>query len=140
MHGKTYREIIDVSGFKIGYAIKVCQKDMGYAFNLMFSCVIELLAQYKPADRSDADWEMFLRDLSLFQQRIKYGLVNAAEIAAYEFGYADRIIARAIGGILSNETPNETVERYKIMIKNLKNEIKELLKMYPDYFNKVIQI
>ena len=138
---KTYKEILEASGLTLQEVIKMCQKDMGYAFNLLMSCVLELLQQYKPVNETeDFAWDVYISKLTLFQQRIKYGLLSVAEIAAYEFGYADRIVAGKVGEVLYNKSPYKTVQEYKATMKESKDEIKNLLTSFPDYFSKVIRM
>lgn len=138
--GKTYKQIAEISGLDIKKLIKICQQDMGYSFNVLLASLYELLTQYKPVDKSDTEWDSFMEKLTLFQQRMKYGLLNAAEIAAYEYGYADRIIARKIGAILQKKYANKTVELYKNVIKDSKDDIIKLLENYPNYFIEVVKI
>jgi superfamily II DNA/RNA helicase len=138
LQGKTYKEIIDISGLDIDEVIKVCQKDMGYSFNLLLSCVVEILTQYKPTSKSDAEWETFIGKLTLFQQRVKYGLLNAAEVAAYEIGFADRVIARKIGAMILNKYSEQTIEEYKLKIIDSKDEVTQMLNPYPSYFKTII--
>ena len=141
INGKSYKEIIEASGLTLQEVIKLCQKDMGYAFNLLISCILILIQQYKPVNEvEDFVWDTYISMLTLFQKRIKYGLLSAAEIAAYEFGYADRIVAGKIGEVLKNRFPNKTVEKYISSLKESKDEIERILTSFPDYFSKVIRI
>lgn len=68
-----------------------------------------------------------------------YGLKNVPDIVAYEFGYADRIIAKDIGQIIDAEALKKTDDNIGLMKKHRK-EIKNRLTSYPNYFRDVIQI
>lgn len=140
LNGENYRQIMVISGLKINDVIRICQKDLSYSFNLLLSSIIELLPQFKPETMTNIEWEQYNYDIHLFHQRIKYGLKNESDIAAYEFGFADRIIAKNIGSILSAENCLRTVEGYRESIKDCKEKIQGILENYPSYFSDVIQI
>lgn len=140
INGDNYQQIMLISGLKLNEVIKICQKDISFTFNLLLSNIIELLPQFRPNNLTNIVWEQYIDELHLFQQRIKYGLKNESDIAAYEFGYADRIIAKEIGQLLSEGKNLKTVEAYKESIKDYKKEIKTILEYYPSYFSDVVQI
>lgn len=140
INGDNYQQIMLCSGLKLNEIIKICQNEISYTFNLLLSSIIELIQQFRPDNLTSIVWEQYIDELHLFQQRIKYGLKNESDIAAYEFGYADRIIAKDIGQFLSARKDLKTVEAYKEAIKDYKEEVKAVLENYPSYFSDVVQI
>ena len=137
IEGKSYEELQSSIGIDMYQLEEICQDDMGYSLNLLLSCVIELIEQYRPKKISARQWNIFIGDISFFQQRIKYGLLDSAEIAAYEFGFADRIIARKVAKLLYRYG-EQTIEQYKLFLLDIKDEIKNILKPYPSYFSSII--
>ena len=129
IEGKSYEELQSSIGIDMYQLEEICQDDMGYSLNLLLSCVIELIEQYRPKKISARQWNIFIGDISFFQQRIKYGLLDSAEIAAYEFGFADRIIARKVAKFLYRYG-EQTIEQYKLFLLDIKDEIKNILKPY----------
>ena len=138
VNGESYKNIVNTCNLTIDKAIRVCNK-MSYSFNLLISSIFELIAQYKSGDTTDEQWKNFIDDIQLFQKRVRYGLKNVTDIVAYEFGYADRIIANDIGQIIDAEALKKTDDNIGLMKKHRK-EIKNRLTSYPNYFRDVIQI
>lgn len=139
LQGKTYKEIKNrVQSLELTKVIKICQKDLGYKLNLLLSCVIELLQQYIPNEKSNEEWLIFIDKIKVLQQRIKYGLLNEAEIAAYEIGFADRIISRKIGEMLVKKFNYQSVLFYKKNIIKEKDEVNKIVALYPSYFETIL--
>ena len=83
------------------------------------------------------EWEGFIGALSAFQQRIKYGLFSKADIAAYEIGFSDRVIAGKIGKLMIDRYGEQTLDVYKLNIVDSKTEIENLMTKYPSYFAEI---
>ena len=111
-----------------------------YSLNMLISCVVELVEQYKPSNTSSTDWDAYVNSIIVLQERIKYGLAKESEIAAYEYGYSDRVVAKSVGQILEIKTSGKSSEYYKQIMKDCKEEIKEMLKVYPNYFSEGVQL
>ncbi len=139
VNGETYQYIMNATNLKLDGIMKVCNK-MSYSFNLLLSSILELIPQYRTDDKTDEVWGAFISDIQLFQKRVRYGLKKASDIAAYEFGYADRIIAKDIGSIIDAQQNMTKEEDYKDIIKVRSKEIKERLDLYPNYFREVVQL
>jgi len=140
LEGKTYYEMRNlILELELHSIMKICQKDMGYSFNLLMSCIIELLSQYKPEAKTDTEWKTFIDKLVVFQQRLKYGLANEAEVAAYEFGFSDRVIARKIGILMIETYGERTIDNYKQLIIEVKDKIEKIIEVYPSYFSTVFK-
>lgn len=137
INGKSYKDMIFITNINLNKLINICQNDMGYSLNYLIACLIELLKQYKPEDKTDLEWEIFIEALSAFQQRIKYGLFNNADIAAYEIGFSDRVLAGKIGKLLLDRYGEQTLSAYKLNIIDSKAEIEEMMKNYPSYFAEI---
>ena len=139
VNGDTYQYIMNATNIKLDSVIKICNK-ISYSLNLLISNILELIPQYKAGDKTDEKWKSYIDEINLFQKRVRYGLKKAADIAVYEFGYADRIIAKDIGDILETRQTMNKVEGYKSIIKLCDKEIKERLDYYPNYFRDVVQL
>lgn len=139
VNGETYQYIMNATNLKLDGIIRICNK-MSYSFNLLLSSILELLPQYRTDDKTDEEWEAFISDIQLFQKRVRYGLKKASDIAAYEFGYADRIIAKDIGDIIDVQQTMIKVDDYRVIIKAYGKEIKVILDQYPNYFRDVVQL
>lgn len=136
--GASYCAIAEIVGLHLDRVIRICQNELSYSCNMLLSSIRELLSQYKSEEIVEGKWDAYINDITVFQQRLKYGLANEAEVAAYEYGYADRVIAREVGALLRDR--KRTIGEHKLSIKTHKTAIQTLMENYPDYFAKEVLI
>lgn len=107
-----------------------CRSLIGYNLNLIINAVTELLKQYDIS-------EELLKTISIFQNRLRYGLPNNESVLAYELGFSDRIIAQEVGEYIL-KTNISGINIYSSRKMELTEELKIILSKYPSYFYKII--
>jgi POLQ-like helicase len=110
--------------------VEICENALSFDSTLIVAAISENLSTI---ERDDV--EMSLRKLSILQKRLKYGVANSTSIAAYEMGFADRVIAGKLGAILSTSTQDSM----RLRLRELSNEAINLLEQYPAYFTSCLR-
>jgi hypothetical protein len=95
---------------------------------LAIGAVAELL-QFLAPDEEDAN-----ESLWLLQKRIKYGLATTKEIAIYEMGFSDRIIANDLAESVAQTTRAEIRRE----IRQKRRTIVPVMAKYPSYFQEIL--
>lgn len=118
--GKTYIKVT------LDDIILLCNSDFGYSSLSILQALIEIL------ETKDCDKEI-ISDLNKLISRIRYGLPDQISIYVYELGISDRIISQKISEIIKQKDCSSKFKT-KLAIRELKDQIKDLLMSYPSYF------
>ena len=111
----------DVVGF--------CESALGFESSLVLAAVAQFLFGENGQDDAAAP-------LLLFQKALKYGLPDWLSISCYEFGFADRVIAQHLGGIVRARGFLEMF--FPTALESHGDEIATALNDYPQYFASVL--
>jgi POLQ-like helicase len=100
---------------------------------LDFNCglIIAAISQFLDMEQSKDSGKFF----SFFQKSLKYGLPDNLAISVYENGYADRVIAQAVGIRLRDAGYVE--EFFGPALKSHNETLTEVLAKFPGYFSTV---
>lgn len=118
--GKTYIKVT------LDDIILLCNSDFGYSSLSILQALIEIL------ETRDCDEEIII-ELNKLISSIRYGLPDQIAIYVYEFGISDRIISQKISEIIKQKDCSSKFKT-KLAIRELKDPIKNLLMLYPSYF------
>lgn len=112
---------------KIDNIIDICEGGLAYDGALLVSALCEFAETLDQEGTGD-----LINRLQLFQKRLKYGLPTETNIAIYELGFSDRVIAQDLAASL-----NLSVTQKKDVIKILKQNRDAaiaVIEKYPTYF------
>lgn len=110
--------------------INFCDNFLGYDCTLVLSAIIENVNYYC----DDVNINQLITHLA---KRMRYGLVEHADIVLYEMGFNDRIIAIELAQILNEEYQVHTKKEIMKLIKSnptIRNNVQQALEKYPSYF------
>lgn len=113
--------------FKIDHVVDVCEGALAFDGALVVGAVCEFIATLN----KDATGDLTYR-LQLFQKRLKYGLPTETNIALYELGFSDRVIAQDLVTSL-NLTATQKKEIVNALKKDL-NRANAIINKYPQYY------
>jgi len=80
--------------FSIDMVVELCEQTFGFEFSLLLAALSEALSHAAQAQGEQEHLERFMR---LLQKRLKYGLPSVGTIAFFEAGFAERVVAQALG-------------------------------------------
>ncbi len=66
------------------------------------------------------------------QKKLKYGLSDRKSVILFELGFAERVVAQAVGEAIWNTC--DTVDEVRILLPLFEDEIRETLRGYPSFF------
>ncbi|MBN2286077.1 MAG: DEAD/DEAH box helicase [Tissierellales bacterium] len=115
--GSRYRE------FKIDHIVDVCEGGLAYDGALLISALCEFIEMF---DQDNT--EELISLLQILQKRLKYGLPTETDIAIYEMGFSDRVIAQELSTHIWGRGPLRKLIRVK------KADVEKVLLKYPSYF------
>lgn len=146
IEGKPFKELYNlirehdvrlISGkqlrhFSIDHLVELCENILAYDSTLILGAVVEII-NFTETEEVDS----IIDNIQLLQKRMKYGLLTQKEIIIYELGFADRIVCNDISTVISDGLfhKNAVISELKQMEEN----IREILKSYPSYFNVVFK-
>jgi superfamily II DNA/RNA helicase len=104
----------------------LCENAISYQSTLIIAAITEILVSFEREDTEDA-----IRTLSALQKQLKYGILDSDEIAIYELGFADRIVAQALRPIISAAEG----QALRTRIRNSATALREVLNRFPRYFD-----
>jgi hypothetical protein len=105
--------------------VTVCESAFGYDFAMVVATM---------ADLSETDAPELSKALGRLQKQIKYGLATDASIALYESGFADRVVAQALGAALPTLMYRASVPR---ALAAAEAKVRSILSTYPSYYSSV---
>ena len=85
--------------------VELCENTIGYQSTLIVAAIAEILISLNVEGADEC-----IRNLGTLQKRLKYGIADADEIALYELGFADRVVAQALRPIIAS-ADGRTVRR-----------------------------
>jgi len=97
---------------------------------LVLGAVTELTRLHFPQNKA------LLASLQILQKRLKYGLATPAAIALYELGFADRVLASELAGVVGAV---ESRAAAKEAIHHHEGAIRQALSQYPSYFSDILR-
>ncbi len=133
--GQSFQEIhamlreagIKVSGKwpTVESAVALCENGFGYGTAMIVASLADLI---EPLDQ-----DLFLA-MSFLQKQVKYGLPDPAAIAFFEAGFADRVVASALGAQWPTCADRGGV---RSICRLESNAVSMLLSEFPSYFSAV---
>ena len=116
---------------KIEGCVNIFENGIVYSGSVLINAITEIVNLV-----DDQDYTSTINLLTLFQKQLKYGLPTIESILIYEWGFCDRVIAQEIAKIIPS-----TDDKYlmKMNILEKKDEILEILKQYPSYYEIVLE-
>lgn len=137
MSGETFAAIrapMTASGARIGgktisieHIVALCEGGFGYELAMVVASAADLI---EPLD------EDLRNELSTLQRQVKHGLSDNAALAFYEAGFADRVVAQALGKVFDGVTDRASVWR---VCRRRADEVGAVLSSFPSYFEGVAQ-
>lgn len=127
MHASLMRDDIRYSGDRVTIedVVSVCEAAFGYDFAMIISTM---------ADLTESDIPELSAALSKLQKSVKYGLATDSSIALYESGFADRVVAQALGKVLPMLLHKSSVP---VALANAEAPLRAILNGFPAYYTSV---
>jgi hypothetical protein len=113
----------------LDHVVDICESGLAYDAAHCVSALIEVVRMVDPGRMA------LLSTLNLLQKRLRYGLESRLMIRLYEAGFADRVIAKEISGVITN------APRLGSIIPSIiahAEPIRRILDRYPKYFETVL--
>jgi superfamily II DNA/RNA helicase len=104
---------------------QLCENAVGYQGTLIIAAIAEILGTFNHEDTEDV-----IRALGVLQKQLKYGISDPEEIALYELGFADRVVAQALRPIVAAAEGQSIRTR----IRNSSMTMQKALGRFPRYF------
>ena len=128
--GATYPAGKQRRKFSESMVVELCEQGFGFELTLLLAAISEALSA-KIID--DEEEKNRLTDLmNLLQKRMKYGLSTKSEIAFFEVGFAERVVAQAVNKAVNMQTTSTTIAR--TLLKQSTAEVGAVIEQFPDYF------
>ncbi len=108
-------------------AVALCESGFGYEAAMIVASMVDLTEAIDPG---------LHQALAFVQRRVKHGLAAAASIAFFEAGFADRVVAAALGARWPEAVDRGFVRR---LCRRQKDDVLAALTEYPAYFETVAQ-
>jgi hypothetical protein len=127
IHDLLVRREVRVSGngATVDDAVALCENGFGYDVAMVVASLVDLVDALDPA----------LHDaLALLQRQMKNGLTDKASLAFVEAGFADRIVATALGQAWPEVRERDGV---RAVCRNERGAVQAILDSMPSYFRTV---
>jgi POLQ-like helicase len=119
-HGEKTRKT------KMQDIVQLCENDIGYESTLIVAAVAEILGSLSIDGATSC-----IESLGTLLKRLKYGIAHADEIALYELGFADRVVAQTLRPIIAS-AEGQTARR---RLRNSESAVRDTLERFPRYFS-----
>ena len=119
-HGEKTRQT------KMEDIVELCENSIGYQSTLIVAAVAEILGSLNIEGTTSC-----IESLGTLLKRLKYGIAHADEIALYELGFADRVVAQMLRPITA-AAEGQTVRR---RLRNSEVAVRDALQRLPRYFS-----
>ncbi|MGA7077190.1 MAG: DEAD/DEAH box helicase [Terriglobales bacterium] len=106
--------------------VELCDNVIGYQSTLVIAAVAEHVGGLSMDGAADC-----LLSLGTLQKQVKYGISDIDEIAIYEMGFADRVVAQALRPVIASAA-GRTVRG---QLRNSADAVRETLEQFPRYFS-----
>jgi POLQ-like helicase len=110
--------------------IKFCETILGFDCSLILAAAIQFIRERENSD------ECVVTSLLAFQKALNYGLPDQLSVSAFEYGYADRIVAQKLASAL--QIAGYDGVRFATAIDNYWDTIDEVQVTLPSYFGKLV--
>ncbi|WP_305824887.1 DEAD/DEAH box helicase [Massilia brevitalea] len=130
--GATYAYGKQRRKFNIDIVVGVCETVFSYEFPLYLTAIGESISDSAPFDEG----EKLVKLTNNLQKRLKYGLPDRKSVLVFESGFAERIVAQAVGAEIWDMA--DTVAEVKRLIPLFQGEIEEVLQNYPSFFTDIL--
>lgn len=125
--GKTPFEMHTIADNDMNDIDDVCSKQISYELSFFIGNIRDLLADSTGLFKDELEEE-----LSLMQKKVKYGVPTLTALSICEKVFYDRLLAVKISDVLEDDDISE--DEIIISIQQRKEEIMELLNVYPEFF------
>lgn len=119
--------------FDFDAVVELCEHIYGYEFALYLAGIRS--AYYALAGDGDAADEV-AELFDMLQKRIKYGLPDAASVAYFELGFAERVTAQAVAAAVTDAQAT-TRHDAKLLVRQNSKAVSEVLEEMPSLFRDV---
>jgi hypothetical protein len=126
--GATYAYGKQRRKFNIDIIVGLCESVFSYEFPLYLAAIGDSILASAPFDEREKIAKL-TRDL---QKRLKYGLSDRKSVLLFELGFAERVVAQAVGEAIWDMA--DTVAEVKRLIPLFEDEIRDILQNYPSFF------
>ncbi len=106
--------------------VELCENTIGYQSTLIVAAIAEILGSLNMEGADEC-----IRSLGTLQKRLKYGIADSEEIALYELGFADRVVAQSLRPIIAS-ADGRTVRR---RLRRSADAVGVTLQGFPRYFS-----
>ena len=110
--------------FTVECIVDLCESGFGFEASMILGAMVDIL-------NPNLDNDFVAKRLSLFQRKIKYGLIHEGELNLYELGFSDRVIARHL---LAKVGESASKSNIRVKIKRTLENIIERLSEFPSYY------
>ena len=107
-------------------AVAICESGLGYEGAMILATI---------ADLAEGDDGELPGALTLLQRQMKAGLKTVAALGFFEAGFADRIVAQALGGGFPNVADRQSA---RIAVRSNIAQAHEVVGQYPAYFTSIL--
>jgi hypothetical protein len=107
-------------------AVAICESGIGYEGAMIMATI---------ADLSEGEEGELPGGLALIQRQMKCGLSSLAELAFFEAGFSDRVVAQALAEVFPDAADRQSARN---AIRNNADQARVLLADYPAYFASVM--
>src|SRR5262249_23572203 len=128
------REILAAAGVRVGgdhptseHAVAVCEDGFGYHLAMILASIVDLVESLDPE---------LATEIASLQRQVKNGLASAAANSFYEAGFADRVVAGALGESFPDVAHRAAVRG---VCRSQFEKAELLLSAYPAYFSEVLR-
>ncbi|HTS59077.1 MAG TPA: DEAD/DEAH box helicase [Terriglobales bacterium] len=111
---------------KMDDVVELCDNAIGYQSTLVIAAVAEHLGAVTIDGAADC-----VLNLGTLQKQVKYGISEIDEIALYEMGFADRIVARALRSVIAPARGRTVRGRLRLRA----DAARQTLQHFPGYFS-----
>ena len=111
---------------KMDDIVELCDNVIGYHSTLVIAAAAEHLGGLTVDGAADC-----VLNLGTLQKQVKYGLSDIDEIALYEMGFADRVVAQALRPVIASAGGRTVRGR----LRHSADAVRETLEQFPRYFS-----
>jgi hypothetical protein len=111
---------------KMDDIVELCDNVIGYHSTLVIAAVAEHLGGLTVDGAADC-----VLNLGTLQKQVKYGISDIDEIALYEMGFADRVVAQALRPVIASARGRTVRGR----LRRSADAVRETLGQFPRYFS-----
>lgn len=108
-----------------GHLVALCEGAFGFDLAMVIASIVDLV---EPLD------EDLSGQIAFIQRQVKNGLGDEASLAFMEAGFADRVVAQALGAVFDEATTRGAV---RDVCRNRSHELLQLLEPFPSYFTTI---